>query len=243
MTENLDVPVENTGDVAANVANEIPNQDVAPVETAPEAPAEKMIPQSQVSKIAAREAREAAEKARAELLAEIERQRNESAPPAQSLGGMQQMTPEQLRQAIRQEATLMARHAQAAQIESDFKAKIAAEKMADPDFADLYEAMNIEAHPNLIIWANSMDNTAQIIKDLANNPAKYSHILNLVNSHAPKLAEMELQKLSKSIKANIEAQKQPKAPEPLSQIKPSNIGAGDGSFEVSDFRSQPWLRG
>jgi hypothetical protein len=182
---------------------------------------------------------------RNEVAAEYERRLSESRvqDSSSNLGGMQQQTPEQIRELIRQEAALMSRQAQALQIETDFKSKIAAERMADPDFADLYDALNIEAHPELIIWANSMDNTAQIVKDLAKNPTKYANILMLAKSASPRMAQIELNKLSQSIKSNLEAQKQPVAPAPLSQIKPSNIGVDNGSFEVSDFRAQPWLRG
>jgi hypothetical protein len=246
MTENIDIPVESTGEQAASIDESTPiqEQESAPVEQVTETQQEKMIPQSQVSRIAAREAREAADRARQETIAEYERRTQEAnREQASSIGGIQQQSPDQIRDMIRQEAMMMSRQAQAQQIESDFKSKIAAERMADPDFADSYDALNIEAHPELVIWANGLDNTAQIIKDLANNPAKYSNILMLAKSGAPMLAQKELQKLSQSIKANLAAQKQPKAPDPLSQIKPSSIGVDNGSMEVSDYRNQDWLRG
>lgn len=234
-----DTSVQDQAPIAAE------SQSVQPAAEAPQqaaAPAEKMIPQSQVSRIAAREAREAAEKARAEAQAQFEQERaqmyqaqQQQAQPG-NLGGMQQYTPEQLREAIRQEAMLMTRQQMAQQIEHDFKQKIATERDTDPDFAELYDALGIENHADLVLWINGMDNSAKIVKDLAQNPSKFSNVLMLARSGSPELARRELNKLSASIKANIEAQKQPVADAPLGQLKPSNIGADNGDMTVSDYR-------
>ena len=121
-----------------------------------------------------------------------------------------------------------------------------AEKAADPEFSDLYDAIGIEQQPGLILAMSGMENKAQVVKDLAKNPSKYANILMLANGNAPKLAQMELNKLSASIKANQDALKQPKVDAPLTHLKASNIGGDDGNYatmSTTDFRSQPWLRG
>lgn len=212
-------------------------------------PAEKMFTQSQLQAIAAKEARKAEEKAEARLRAEYESRYSQSqAQPqqTQSLGGMPQVSPEEIQRLIRQEAFNMSREHQAKQIEQNWLSAMEAEKTADPEFADLYDAIGIEQQPGLILAMVDMDNKAQVVKDLAKNPAKYANILMLANGAAPKLAERELKKLSDSIRANAEAQKQPKVDAPLSHIKPSNIGGDDGNYSTmstTDFRNQPWLRG
>lgn len=211
-----------------------------------EQPQEKMIPSSQVSKIVASQAREAADKARKQALEEYQREQQagqQHAGQQQQVGNMNPNDPNQIRQLIREEAQRLAQLEMAQQIESDFERKINAEMTQDPEFAEVYKAMNLEAHPEIVIWANGFDNTAAVIKELGNNPSKYSSVIALAKSGMPKLAENELKKISSSIKANEEAKQQPKAPEPLGQMKPSGIGADNGQMEVSDFRNADWLRG
>lgn len=214
----------------------------APVETPP---AEKMIPQSQVSKIAAREARSAAEKARNEMRAEFERQQAVagSDKPASSMGGMPQMTDEQLQQKIMEAAHRMSTQMTANKMAQDFESKINAEIEADPNFGDLYDSLNITQHPELVIWMNGMDNSAKVVKDLAENPSKFANILMLAKSGVPGLAQKELKKLSDSIKTNLAAQAQPAVKEPLNQLSASSVGADNGLSSVSDYQKQEWLRG
>lgn len=211
-------------------------------------PVEKMFTQSQLQAIAAKEARKAEEKAEARLRAEYESKYAQSPQQvqSQSLGGIQQTSPEEIQRMIRQEAFNMSREHQAKQIEQNWLDAMDAEKSADPEFADLYDAIGIEQQPGLILAMAGMENKAQVVKDLAKNPSKYANILMLANGAAPKLAQMELNKLSASIKANEDAKKQPKVDAPLSHIKSSNIGGDDGNYSnmsTSDFRSQSWLRG
>ena len=216
-------------------------------ESPKQAQAEKMFTQSQLQAIAAKEARKAEEKTEARLRAEYENRMAQSQQrQSQSIGGIQQTSPEEIQRMIRQEAFNMSREHQAKTIEQDWLSAMDAEKMSDPEFADLYDAIGIEKQPGLILAMTGMDNKAKVVKDLANNPSKYANILTLANGGSPKLAQMELNKLSASIKANEGAMKQPKVDAPLSQIRASNIGGDDGNYSTmstTDFRSQSWLRG
>ncbi len=140
----------------------------------------------------------------------------------------------------------MSQEHQARQIEQNWLSAKDAERDADPEFAGLYDALGIEAQPGLVIAMSGMENKAKVVKDLAKNPSKYANILTLANGGSPKLAEIELKKLSASIKANEEAKTRPKADAPLSQIRGSNIAGDDGNYShmsTTDFRNQPWLRG
>jgi uncharacterized membrane protein YheB (UPF0754 family) len=207
---------------------------------------EKMIPQSQVSKIAAREARQAAEKTRQDMLAEFERQQvAKDVEPAQqqNMGGMPQIAPEQMEQYILQAAHRMSTKMTADKMAADFESKIKTEIEQDPDFGDLYDSLNMAQHPELVIWMNGMDNAGKVVKDLANNPSKFANILMLAKSNMAGLAQSELNKLSESIKVNQAAQAQPKVKEPLDQLSPSSIGTGNGELSVSDFMKMDWLRG
>jgi hypothetical protein len=255
MEENVNV-VEPAAQAPEPVVTDVGQQadsaseQAAPAPAAP--PAERMIPQSQVSKIAAREAREAAEKARSDERTRMEReyaQRNAPQPPPgagqqqQNLGGIQQHSEEDIRRMIQQEAWKLSQMEVASQIERDWLSTMDAEKQRDPEFADLYDALNIEQHGDLVLWMSGMDNKASVIRDMAKNPSKFAQVLMLKHSGSPELAKRELNKLSASIKANEDANKQAHADAPLSQIKPSNIGSDNGEMSVKDYMSQPWLRG
>lgn len=214
------------------------------IDTSTEAVQEKMIPQSQVNRIAAREAREAAARATADLRAQYERERiqtmqqsSSTQNSASSFGGMPQFSPEQLQQTIREQAYQIAREEKANQIAQDWHATMNAEKDADPQFEKLYDALNIESHPDLVLWVSGMDNKAAVVRDIASNPSKFSSILMLARSGSPELARMELNKLSASIKANTAAQKLAKSvAEPLTQVKSSSIHSDNGNMSVSDYR-------
>lgn len=206
---------------------------------------EKMIPQSQVNKIAAREARQAAERTRNEMQAEYERQRvsQEVQTPPSQMGGIPQISPEQMEQHIMAAAHRMSAKMTADKMAADFESKIKAEIESDPDFGDVYDSLNISQHPELVIWMNGMDNAGKVVKDLANNPTKFANVLMLAKNGMGNLAQKALKDLSDSIKVNQEAQAQPKVKEPLDQLSPSNIGTGNGEMSVSDFMKMDWLRG
>lgn len=233
----VDLSVQTQAPIVESSDSSNVSSETASAPTPAHAP-EKTFTQSQVQAIAAKEARKAAENARAAEAARYEQERaqSQSQSHSPSIGGVQQNSPEQIRQLIQEEAYKMSRQAMAQKIEQDWLSAMNAEKDVDPEFADLYDALNIEAHPDLILWMNGMDNKAAIVKDIAKNPSKFSNILMLARSGSPQLAQMELRKLSASIAANEAAKKQPQADAPLSQIKPSNIGSDNGDMSVSDYR-------
>jgi hypothetical protein len=207
---------------------------------------EKMIPQSQVNKIAAREARQAAEKARQEMQAQYQRENvSKDVQPKEGsqMGGMQQMSPEQIEHHIMAAAQRMSVNMTSQKMAEDFESKINAEILEDPDFGDLYDSLKIAEHPELVIWMNGMDNSAKVVKDLANNPTKFANILMLAKSGMGQLAQRELKKLSDSIKTNQDAQAAPQAKAPLDRLSPSSVGVGNGDMSVSDFQKMDWLRG
>jgi hypothetical protein len=189
---------------------------------------EKMIPQSQVNKLMARQKREAEERAR---------HRYES--QQQSVAMSHQNGPLNAQQVdeLVQNRFLMQR---AQEIEQQFTQKIQAAMYSDPEFADLYDSLNLEKNPTLgpmVMWANEMDNTADVLKEIAKNPSKFANILMLLQS-APALAKREMVVLSSSIKKNQEALKQKQAKPPLEQLKPSTTvtSSGNKKWTVSELR-------
>ena len=246
--QSIDAPVEAS--IPQEQVSDVQQVD-APVQAesnTQEPVAEKMIPQSQVNKIAAKEARAAYEKGQREAQARYEREmqdrmnQNQPAQQSSTVGGMQQYTQEQIQNMIREQAHKMSQEAVINKIAQDFEAKIENAKLEDPEFEEKYDALNMVAHPKTILWVNALENTTDVIKDMADNPAKYANIIMFSNSGLDHLAQKELQKLSASIKANKAAQniKQPNAP--LDHIKSSGIGMDNGN-SVEDFMNMSWLRG
>jgi hypothetical protein len=243
--ENI-APEQTVSNEAQAVAHESVEQ--APVVE------EKLIPQSQVSKIAAREKREAEQKALVRIQAleadkaRLEEERRQWQAQQQTgnpgqLGGMQQYSEDHIKNLVNkevehrvyQEQQRLAQ-AHADQVVESYKQKIQNAMVSDPAFEGLYDAINVEQHPLLVLELNKLENTASVIKEMAENPAKFANVLMLLNGGSPKLAATELAKISNSIKQNEAAKKQVHPPEPLSQTKPSNISTSDGNLSVTDFR-------
>ncbi len=129
--------------------------------------------------------------------------------------------------------------------------KLEAGKLKYPDFDEVVGPLkkDIEANPDtmgkLVLALNSMDNTADMLYELGNNPQKVSSLLTLSHT-APSVAMREVLKLSNSIEQNQQAIKAEKpVNEPLNQSKPSAIGADNGSYSsmsTKDFKKMSWLK-
>ena len=89
----------------------------------------------------------------------------------------------------------------------------------------------------LVEMANNMENTADVMKELLDNPMKMGNLLTLQFTQ-PRLAQKAMIDLSNSIKTNQDAlAEEAQARDPISQIKPSqNAGMDNGAMSVSDFR-------
>lgn len=220
-----------------------------------EAIAEKMLKQSDVNELVGRARKEGRERGRADALAEVQKN-TYSDSSSQSMGGMQQFSVDQLRQIAAEEATKkhqeyvkhaeqQQREALGQQIANDFASKISLGKQKYSDFDEKVAPLleDLPNMPHLVLLANGIDNTADVIYDLAANPHKVGQLLTLADK-STRLAQIQMQQISSSIKTNQAASQQPSAREPLSQIKPSTVGIDNGSPKsVKDFKKMPWLRG
>lgn len=202
------------------------------------------LPQSQVDHIVGKARKDAYAKARADAQAEYQR----SSPPSQqsstqSMGGMEQVTPERIEQMIQEATDKRARETYANKVANDFLGKMEAGKAKYTDFEDTVGALNLPMAPEIVDWANGLDNTADVVYEIAKNPTKFTTILNLARGGFGQLAQRELQKLSQSIKQNESASDAAKSVnEPLPQIRPSTVGTDNGKMTVRDLRKQSWLR-
>lgn len=234
-----------------------------PVQEAPPPVQEKMLPQSQVSKIVGREVKEAYERGRRQALQELNNpqavqqpqptpspmmqdpqaipQAAQSAP--QSMGGMQQYSPDQIQrmidekiqqqqQAYVQKHEAKAREQWAANLVNEFNGKL--QRGTDPEFDKKIDQLDLQTIPEIVQLANATDNTREVMRELADNPAKVGAIIALAQRN-PQLANLEMQKLSNSIKLNQQAANANQPGEPLGRINPSATGTDSGEMSVKDF--------
>lgn len=89
-------------------------------------------------------------------------------------------------------------------------------------------------HP-LVTMLNGIDNLGDVIDEFDANPVKVANLLAVTHLN-PMNGFKALQEISQSIKRNKEALAKEKAPEPLSQLKPSSYGLGGGASSVSEKR-------
>lgn len=228
--QSQDAPVSVLNESSANVEGSTP--------------AEKMLSQSEVEKIVARTREKTREhyynQGKQDALTERNSSQQQSVP-AQSMGGVQQYSPDQIDRMIEDKIKERADQEYGHRIAQDFISKMNAAKDKYPDFEETVAQLNLPSTPHVISWTNSLDNTADVVYEMAKNPSKFAQVLMLSHT-SPELARQELSKLSNSIKKNIEASNAPQVNPPLSQLNPSTVGTDNGKMGVRDLRKQPWLK-
>ena len=218
-------------------------------ETAAQA-SERLYKESEVNDIIGKKKHHAYQKGKADALAELQGQQT----PDGAHGGIPQgASQEQIRQMIAEEQAkqqqLMQQHQHQQQLDmihDDFYTRVGQGAAKYPDFKEVITPLLMsgkQVPPEIVLLANSVDNTADVIYDLAKNPQKIGNFLQLARDPSTQhLAAEAIQGLSKSIKQNELAQNTKNAPEPLSQLKPSYTGTDNGSYSVSDFKKMPWMK-
>lgn len=194
---------------------------------------EKLLTQSEVNEIAGK-ARQAG----------YERGVRESGSQAQNIA-QGALTEEQVRKMIEEQTLKVqqeaARNAYAQQLIGDFSNKMQTGSSQYEDFEQKVSALELHKIPEIIQLATGVDNTVDVMYELANKPYKVGNLLNLART-APHLAGAEMNRLSNSIKENKKAAQAIQTPEPISQMKPTSGTADQGTMSVSSLRRQPWLK-
>jgi hypothetical protein len=197
---------------------------------------EKVFSRDEVAKIVNAEKNKALEREREKIRSELTTQQQSNAQTGQG----RIYTEQEIESIVNKVADQRVHQVVANKIVDEFSSKMLAAKSKYSDFEETVGKLNLVQNPILVQWANSVDNTADIIYDIAKNPAKLVTILALAG-HSPELAFDEVKKLSSSIKQNEEALKRQQPKEPLSQVQPSNTGVDNGSKTITDLRKEKWL--
>jgi hypothetical protein len=213
------------------------DQNIAPPVTpipAQEVQPEKVLKQSEVNELVGRIKHEAYSKG----LRDAQQQ-----APTQSMGGMPQITEDQVRQMIADEAHKQTQLAAAQQTLSNFANQWDAGKKKYSDFDETVAKLgNLQNMPHIVKMATDTGIAGDIMFELGRNPGKVASLTTLAYIN-PQLAEEEMKKLANSIKTNEQGSHAPQIEAPLSQVKPSTVGKDNGSNAVRDLRRKPWARG
>lgn len=141
-----------------------------------------------------------------------------------------------------QDANRSAQEQDAQRIASEFFTKLESGKGKLDDFDKVLADVDLRSIPYHVQLANMVDNTAEVMYELAKNPSKIGAIQNLIDidlraGRQPKLAISEMKRLSQSIKDNEKAVNFKNPNEPLSQMRPSNAGTDNkGVLTASDYK-------
>jgi hypothetical protein len=219
------------------------------------APSEKMLSQSEVNALIAREKQAAAARARQDVEREYQ-QRAEQAnmqpqTQEQPRGAMQAPTEAQTDAVYQQVQERFNREMQERQFQTEmnnladaYHAKMETGRKAYDDFDEVTKDFDPGAFPQLLWLVSGLENAGDIIYDLSKNPNKLVTLDSLAQ-RSPRLAQAELAKLSQSISQNYiarqEAEQNPTLA-PLNPLQPSRVSGSNGKMTVDDLRKQPWLR-
>lgn len=226
-------------------------QDVqAPIVDKNIASTERMVPQSEVNFLVGNVRKEAYERGQkeAEMAIKAQRQAQEVpqgassySPP--SMGGMPQHSDDQIRRMIDEQAQKRALEESSLRFANDFVSKLEAgkSKYDAQDFDKTMNDLNLESIPHVLKLTGGIDNSADVMYHLGKNPTKLGSLVTLAYVN-PRLAQIEMHKLSDSLKTNESASNAPPINEPLSQIKRSAVGADTGKRTVADLRKDPRYR-
>ena len=194
---------------------------------------EKMLKQSEVNELIGKAKHAAYEKGKREAQGDTANMQSHNGA---SMGGMPQLTEEQVRQMISDEAQRQTQVAAAHNMLNNFAQQMGTGKGKYSDFdetvANLGDLKNIS---HVVHMATETGIAGDVMYELGRNPGKVASLTTLAYIN-PQLATHEMKKLADSIKTNEQAQDTPSIKEPLSQVKPSTVGKDNGSSSMKDLR-------
>lgn len=211
----------------------VSNENVSPVSK----PQERTFTQNEVNEQIARVKSETYERAKRENLPEKQNNYNQTDYSNQKSNSNSQesINIEKIRELAKEEASKnlleTINSANSTRMANEFVNKLESAKDRYPDFESVVEGLQLQNMPHLVRLANEMDNTADIIYDLGQDPLKVGNLMMLAREN-PELAKRQIKKLSDSIRQNQEASNKRKPNEPLHRTTPSNFGVSSGPVSV-----------
>lgn len=231
---------------------------------------EKMLPQSEVDRIIRQRLIEKEERVTKQLeekyLAQLEalqkqqqeqaaaniqtqqQQRNQQVPEAVDIDQMYQKLTEKFNQDRQKELEAQKEqqlYHEMEQIANNFYGKMEQGAANYEDWATVTQNFEADKFPQLVTLLAGMDNAADVLYELSQNPMKLINVDELAR-RSPRMAQAELAKLAASIQTNQTAMQNRDAMStqpPLARLQPSKISGSNGQLSIQDLKSQDWLRG
>lgn len=219
---------------------------------------EKLLPQSQVNKLVAREKENAAARARQQAEEEFQArlaqmglaqtQHNAATSREVDAEAVYRQVQEKFNQEMerrRQEEESKRLEAEMSQVAERYISKVNAARESYEDFDDVVGEFDPTAFPQLTYLVSGVENAGDVVYELAKNPSKLVMLDRLAEKN-PKQAQNELLKLSRSILENRQAINEASGQNvsaPLDRLNPSRVSGSNGKMNIRDLRNQPWLKG
>lgn len=139
---------------------------------------------------------------------------------------------------IRQDALQKNQDEMAKRTVQNFFAKTSKGREKYEDFDAVTGDVDLSKFPSVVqLLGEVIENSDDVFYELSKDRIKMSQ-LEYLAERSPNDAIAAAKKLSKSIKDNYDASKVRLPNEPLSQMRPSNTGTGNGVLSVKDYRSK-----
>jgi hypothetical protein len=201
---------------------------------------ERYFTQAEVNEIAGTSRKEGAERARREAL--VGAQNNNYENNYITREEVERIVAQKNEQAT-QAAQDAARQAVANKVAHEFVTKVSAATEKYPDIIKTIDRLDLTENPMLVDYINAVDNTADVINELAKHDTLYEGILSRLDKN-PKGAMQRIQELSKQLKERDAPNRNSSSNKvPLSQINPSNAGINSEDNTLESFKKASWLRG
>jgi hypothetical protein len=132
--------------------------------------------------------------------------------------------------------------AMAKKVLDSYESKMAAGKTKYSDFEQKISDFNPREYPELIQLAEKMDNTADVMYELANNEIKAEAIASAFKRNPERALKM-MGTISNSIRDNQNAKANTRHHKSLSQMRPSSTAVDNGKRNIQDLRKLDFLVG
>lgn len=210
---------------------------------------EKLIPQSMVNSIVAREKAEAAERARKSLEVEFQEKYKSPAIDKDALyaefeqkflaKNMQDRRAEEERKKAEEEAAVQAEFKR---ITQEYDAKLSLGKGSYDDYDEVMAEFPHAMHNALVLGTVNLPNTYDVMYYLANHPVRANELENTAARNWKGFMK-ELNSLSKSLLENKEAAaREPKIRAPITRNKSDSVGSNSIDRSWEDLAKDPSLR-
>ncbi len=221
----------------------------------PNVPVERTFKQDDLNRIVQGEKVKAYEKGKNDAIKQLQSNSglpenfSSVAPDVGNIQGHGYQNPADIQRMVQEQLQAHAQQQQLKAFGDQYEQKLMSGSKKYSDFDKTVEPLEIvkkvSENPNFVIFTGQIDNTHDVLYDLAKpeNADKLARLLTL-SKESPAIAKRDIDALSLSIKQNELAtqQKQPNAP--LEQLKTSNAGMGNGDKPTKGyFKNNPKYRG